>query len=125
HRPRRLNHGHAIATPGTSFAHWHAGVFDTGAEAASARRASRRHIMQFVKTASVRAAIDGDNLPRKIECEQCGADAELRAVFHYYDPVGRRAEQFDPPMPQIVMVVNCPICGPLTHIKPIDCELVY
>jgi Zn finger protein HypA/HybF involved in hydrogenase expression len=59
-------------------------------------------------------------LPQKVKCEACGAQASLRAIFHYV-PQPHSAEHPDEhSSPPVVMILKCPVCGPRTQIKAGD-----
>jgi len=65
--------------------------------------------------------IERDIQPLNATCEQCGAQATLRAIFHYF-PDGPCTELAnDQVPPQIVMILKCPVCGPQTQIEAADC----
>jgi endogenous inhibitor of DNA gyrase (YacG/DUF329 family) len=76
--------------------------------------------MQFVKTELANGSVNSGNHPEKVHCDTCGTPATLRAIFHYYNPSTGKGSSADDPKPQVVMVTNCPICGPQTQVRAWD-----
>jgi hypothetical protein len=67
--------------------------------------------------------IEREILPQKATCEHCGAQATIRAIFHYF-PKGPSTEPAnDQSAPQIVMILKCPVCGPQTQVKAAGCAV--
>ena len=64
--------------------------------------------------------VESNILPQKVRCERCGAQATLRAIFHYI-PQPPFAELPDEHSSRsIVMILKCPVCGPQTQVKAAD-----
>jgi hypothetical protein len=76
--------------------------------------------MRLATMESRSETLEREILPQKASCEHCGAQAAIRAIFHYF-PEGRPiGPTNDASQPQIVMILKCPVCGPQTQLKATD-----
>jgi transcription elongation factor Elf1 len=79
--------------------------------------------MRLATTELGSETIERDVLPQKATCEHCGAQATVRAIFHYYPEAPATEATSDQAPPQIVMILKCPVCGPQTQVKAADCAV--
>jgi Zn finger protein HypA/HybF involved in hydrogenase expression len=81
--------------------------------------------MRLATTELGSETFERDILPQNVTCERCGAQATLRALFHYF-PERRSTEPAnDQAPPQIVMILKCPVCGPQTQVQTGDRVVSY
>jgi endogenous inhibitor of DNA gyrase (YacG/DUF329 family) len=65
--------------------------------------------------------VESNILPQKVECERCGAESTLRAIFHYRPQCLSVERPNGQSPPRVVMILKCPACGPQTQVKAGDC----
>jgi hypothetical protein len=80
--------------------------------------------MRLATTELGTETVESNILPQKVECEACGAQATLRAMFHYFPHAPSVEQPGDQSSPQIVLILKCPVCGPQTQVKASDCPVL-
>jgi Zn finger protein HypA/HybF involved in hydrogenase expression len=79
--------------------------------------------MRLATTGLDSETVESNILPQKVECERCGAQAILRAIFHYFPQLESEQPPDDHSTAPVVMILKCPVCGPRTQIKAANCAV--